>query len=191
MSSHGGGNNRLDDQLAQLAEPGFPAIDDHIMGSTGPSGKKRRARAGAPRQPCGSLKAIAPGRLYRVACFLYDSPNSQASPLAAGDAHSRAGYGRHALSPLYPCRSLTVPTPERFYTCKAAPLIQGADDRIPAPPAHPGAGSDTKQRGDRMSTEQTQHSSTDTSPDRDLPEAAPARVSCSTCSPSVAPPWAD
>ena len=32
MSSHGGGNSRLDDQLAQLAEPGFPAIDDHGMG---------------------------------------------------------------------------------------------------------------------------------------------------------------
>ena len=30
MSCHGGGNNRLDDQLA---EPGFPNIDDSVMGS--------------------------------------------------------------------------------------------------------------------------------------------------------------
>ena len=29
MACHGGGNNRLDDQLA---EPGFPDIDDYGMG---------------------------------------------------------------------------------------------------------------------------------------------------------------
>ena len=63
-----------------------------------------------------------------------------------------------------PCRSLTVSIPERLHTCKAAPLIHRADDRIPAPPAHPGAGGDAKQRGDKVSTEQTQSSFTDASP---------------------------
>ena len=47
---------------------------------------------------------------------------------------------------------------------KAAPPIHGADDRIPLPPAHPGAGGNAKQRGDKMSTEQTLSSFTDTSP---------------------------
>ena len=70
----------------------------------------------------------------------------------------------HAPSPLYPCRSLTVPTPERLHTSKAAPLIHGADDRITAPPAHPGADGNAKQRGDKVSTEQAQSSSTDASP---------------------------
>ena len=41
----------------------------------------------------------------------------------------------------------------------------GAGDHIPAPPAHPGAGDDAKQRGDKMSTEQPQSSSTDASPE--------------------------
>ena len=91
-----------------------------------------------------------------------------------GRGPKRLGWGREmpipgwpwnaCFFPLYPCRSLTVLTPERLHTCKAAPPIHGADDRIPAPPAHPGAGGNAKQRGDRMSTEQTRRSFTETSP---------------------------
>ena len=137
MACHGGGSNRLDDQLAG---PGFPEIDDHVMG---PPVRVGRGGWRGPEHLGGA------------------AGNSQAPRLVEGDAYSRAGYGNHALSPLDPCRSLTVHIRERLHTCKTAPLIHGADDRIPAPPAHPGAGA--KQRGDRMSTEQTQHSFTDTS----------------------------
>ena len=140
VACHGGGNNRPDDQLAQLAEPGFPAIDDHGMGPVGRGGGRGPEHLGGA------------------------AGNSQAPRLVEGDPYSRAGYGTHAPSPLYPCRSLTVHIRERLHSCKAAPLIHGADDRIPAPPAHPGAGGDPKQRGDKVSTEQTQHSFTGTSP---------------------------
>ena len=58
---------------------------------------------------------------------------------------------------LSPCRNDST-------AAKAAPLIQGAGDRIPALPAHRGAGSNAKQRGDKVSTEQTQSSFTDASP---------------------------
>jgi hypothetical protein len=76
----------------------------------------------------------------------------------------RAGCGNHAPSPLGPCRSLTVLIRERLHTCKAAPPIHGAGDRIPAPPVHPGAGGNAKQRDDKVSTEQPQSSFTDASP---------------------------
>ena len=76
----------------------------------------------------------------------------------------RAGCGNHAPSPLGPCRSLTVLIRERLHTCKAAPPIHGAGDRIPAPPVHLGAGGNAKQRDDKVSTEQTQSSFTDASP---------------------------
>ena len=142
MPCHRGRNNRLDDQLA---EPGFPDIDDHVMVLTGPSGKGRRALAGAPRRRWGPT----PRHLGWWREML----------------DPRAGCGNHAPSPLHPCRSLTVPTPERLHTRKAAPPIHGAGDRIPAPPAHPGAGGNAKQRGDKMSTEQAQSSSTDASPE--------------------------
>ena len=41
MACHGGGNNRLNDHLA---EPGFPNIDDHVINPTGLSRKKRPAQ---------------------------------------------------------------------------------------------------------------------------------------------------
>ena len=70
--------------------------------------------------------------------------------------------------------SLLSPPRNDSTPAKAAPLIHGADDRIPALPAHSGAGGNAKQRGDKVSTEQTQSSFTDASP---APEPAGGRAS--------------
>ena len=141
MACHGGGNNRLDNQLA---EPGFPEIEDHGMGSL-----VRAGRGGErwPEHPGGA------------------AGNSQAPRLVAGDARSRAGPGTHGPSPLDPCRSFTVrPYPVTTLHLQSSSPDSWADDRILALPAHPGAGG-AKQRGDKVSTEQTQSSFTDASPE--------------------------
>ena len=140
MACHGGRNNRLDDQLA---EPGFPEIEDHGMGSL-----VRVGRDGGRGRSTPAALLATPRHLGWWREML----------------DPRAGCGNHAPSPLHPCRSLTVPTPERLHTCKAAPPVHAAGDHIPAP-AHPGAGGNAKQRCDKMSTEQTQSSFTDASPE--------------------------
>ena len=47
MASHGGGNNRLDDQLA---EPGFSDVDDHVMD---PLARVGRGGGPGPEHPGG------------------------------------------------------------------------------------------------------------------------------------------
>ena len=131
MACHRGGNNRLDDQLA---EPGFPDIDDYGMG---PLVRVGRGGGRGPEHLGWWREMPIPG------------PTMERMPLPLS---TRAGPS------LSPSRNDST-------AAKAAPLIQGAGDRIPAPPTHPGAGVHAKQRGDKVSTEQIQSSFTDASPE--------------------------
>ena len=100
VACHGGRNNRLDDQLEG---PGFPDIDDPVMGPPVRVGRGGGRGARAPRWPCEGLRAAL---LCRVARFASDSPNSQAPRLVAGDARSQ---GRLWKSCSFPPPPVPVP----------------------------------------------------------------------------------
>ena len=156
MACHGGGNNRLDDQLA---EPGFPDIDDPVMGS--------------------------PVRVERC----------------GGRGPRHLGWWREMPIPLSPREPMLLPLSTRAGPSLSLPRNDSPPAKrlprfreraaafpscppIPEPAATPNnevTGCQPNKPSARLPT---------LPPHRDLPEAAPTRVSCSTCSPSVAPPWA-
>ena len=146
MSCHGGRSNRLDDQLAA---PGFPDIDDHVMGSLARVGRGDRRCPPLPSSPLRIRQPQLPGTSAGGGRCSIPGPAVEIMllPLSTRAGPSLSSSGNDSTA------------------AKAAPPIHGAGDRIPAPPAHPGAGGDAKQRGDRMSTEQPQSSFTDASPE--------------------------
>ena len=185
MSCHGGRSNRLDDQFA---EPGFPNIDYYVMG---PPVRVGRGGGRGPNTPAALRR---PPRCPP----LPSSPLRIRQPRLPGTS---AGGGRCSipgpaveimLLPLSARAGPSLSSSGNDSTpAKQLPRFMGRATAFRHRPSIPEPAATPNNEMTKCQPNKPSPHLPTPPPHRDLPEAAPARASCSTSSPSAVPPWAD